>query len=754
MQWDIHDFPSRPRLGGVDGEDYHDAAAGEEDALPDVPDEPSLPDEPSGVCPAACKCRFGVRPLLVDCSNRKLSAFPDPTEIPEEVEVLDLSDNAIRVVPRDLPAWERLQELSLAGNQIAAFPPGALVGLSALEALDLSRNKIASLRHVKPDRFIVNNPVMQVLNLSGNGIQDLGHGSFQSLSSESLHVLDVSKCAVSSIDGEEALAALPALRVLRVADNPLQQLPVFATATELRELDASGCRLRSVPAGVLSALPQLQHLAVSRNPDLAHFLPPQPATPSPRDPDQLSHLLKMPAPWSATLQVLEAEECALHETSFLATLPNVTEVRLRGNRIAALQPGELMDNAVLQHLDLADNRLENLPADAFKGTEDMLKELDLSGNRLTALHPETFSLHLALRSLNVSRNPIASLQLSAPQLRHLDASHAELQVVAEAVLDGMPRLRHLNVSNNPLAALPERAASPGSDPVLHTLDVSFCRLTDLGADSLAALAVLQTLDLRGNRFTDPLKVEAFSENAILQTIRLGDNPWRCDCRTQDFRDMLDFLQAQPPKEDLHSLLCHSPESAQGQSWHAACLAPGAGSMASLGTWVFVAVMVIGVAAVAFGVGMARRVRRGKARRRRQHEQQQEEERRACEQEAERRRLHRRMQMQQQEQLRRQNMRAQQASSPDEPDPHPPSYEEAMFMDRMTKGDEGHSDSDSEEDEAFHEELQRKVARLDSAGRATDVIEEEEDEHTALSNGSGANNGSARGARSAPLNTRL
>lgn len=129
-----------------------------------------------------------------------------------------------------------------------------------------------------------------MLNLSSNGIQDLGHGLFQSLSSESLQVLDVSHCAVSSIDGENALTNLPVLRVLRVHGNPLMTLPFF-TAPALRELDVSDCRLHAVRADVLVSLPGLTHLAVNRNPDLAHFQPPGPATPGPGGQDQLSHLI-------------------------------------------------------------------------------------------------------------------------------------------------------------------------------------------------------------------------------------------------------------------------------------------------------------------------------------------------------------------------------------------------------------------------------------------------------------------------------
>lgn len=74
-------------------------------------------------------------------------------------------------------------------------------------------------------------------------------------------------------------------------------------------------------------------------------------------------------PWSSSLQVLEAEGCSLQDLSFLETLPNLTEVRLRGNSVNRLEPLGLLENSRLLHLDLADNKLEDLPAQVFKGTE-------------------------------------------------------------------------------------------------------------------------------------------------------------------------------------------------------------------------------------------------------------------------------------------------------------------------------------------------------------------------------------------------
>lgn len=731
-------------------------SAGGDDGQPDVGGEPLPPaaeDEAVAVCPSRCVCAA----RRVDCSNRRLTDFPD--DVPEDVRYLDLSDNHISEVPRFLPAWEHLEALSLAGNRITAFPSRALSGMDKLEMLDLSRNQISSLRYIKANTFIADNKNLQVLNLSGNSLQDLGHGSFQSLSSESLQVLDVSHCAISSIDGSAALEELPRLQVLDVHGNPLARLPVVAppAGLSLEKLDASDCRLRAVPAAVLDSLPSLTHLAVSRNPDLADFEAPAPATPSPEDPKQLDKLALLSSgapPWSAALRVLEAEDCAVHELSFLAALPNLTEVRLRGNRVASLEPYALQGNGALLHLDLADNKLEDLPADAFGGTEQ-LRELDLSGNRLLAVHANTFSAHTALRVLNVSRNPLTSLQLSAPNLRSLDASHCAVGLVPDGVLDGTPLLRHLNLSHNPLADLPDRLASPlGGDAPLLSLDLSFCRLEDLSATALDGLPALQALDLRGNRLTDALAVDAFSENVVLLHVDLDDNPWRCDCRAKGYRDFVDFLLAPPAKENIHALVCHGPEAVAGKTWYDACLGPGAGSLASMDTWMFVVILAVCVVVVAGGVFAARRMTRGKARRRRQQQLQEEEERRACEQEAARRRLHRRMQQQQQEQLRRQSVRASQVSAEDPADHHPPSYEEAVLMDRMTQDEpaEDAVSSDTEdEDLTFTAELHKKVSRVSSSGGVVvdDVIVEEEEEEgagsgtesaAAPSSGSGVNGG--------------
>lgn len=61
----------------------------------------------------------------------------------------------------------------------------------------------------------------------------------------------------------------------------------------------------------------------------------------------------------------------------------------------------------------------------------------------------------------MSRNPLASLRLSSPSLRVVDASHAQLQLLPEQLLDHLPQLRHLNLSNNPLPQLPERLSGQG-----------------------------------------------------------------------------------------------------------------------------------------------------------------------------------------------------------------------------------------------------------------------------------------------------
>lgn len=56
---------------------------------------------------------------------------------------------------------------------------------------------------------------------------------------------------------------------------------------------------------------------------------------------------------------------------------------------------------------------------------------------------------------------------------------------------------------------------------------------------------LEQLQLSGNRFTTPFRLRFFEINYYLREIRLGDNPWRCECSDPNFFEFFEFINKDP-----------------------------------------------------------------------------------------------------------------------------------------------------------------------------------------------------------------
>ncbi|XP_066299953.1 leucine-rich repeat-containing protein 3-like [Branchiostoma lanceolatum] len=89
-------------------------------------------------CPQVCSCNSHH---IVKCANKSLTAVPP--NIPDDTEVLDLSDSGIRdlqgLADQYLP---RLNELTLTGNQLSNIPDRAFVNFVSLRQLNLPDNRI------------------------------------------------------------------------------------------------------------------------------------------------------------------------------------------------------------------------------------------------------------------------------------------------------------------------------------------------------------------------------------------------------------------------------------------------------------------------------------------------------------------------------------------------------------------------------------------------------------------------------------
>ncbi|XP_074968122.1 leucine-rich repeat-containing protein 26 [Phalacrocorax aristotelis] len=139
---------------------------------------------PSPACPAACRCSSGE----VDCSERALREVPQ--NLLANTSTLWLGYNFITVLgPRSFPLLPGLLLLSLPHNRLGLIHSQALVGLGALQELDLSNNYLTVLA---PETFL---PLtsLATLNLGSNRLGELEPG---------------------------VLHALPQLRALLLQDNP------------------------------------------------------------------------------------------------------------------------------------------------------------------------------------------------------------------------------------------------------------------------------------------------------------------------------------------------------------------------------------------------------------------------------------------------------------------------------------------------------------------------------------------------------
>ena len=174
-------------------------------------------------------------------------------------------------------------------------------------------------------------------------------------------------------------------------------------------------------------------------------------------------------------------------------------------------------------MDLADNRLASLSADAFADLLN-LEVLDLGGNRLQRLPPGVFAGLGRLATLDLSGNDLIALPDDAlaglDSLAALSLRSNHLQSLAAGAFSGLDRLTSLNLAWNRLSSLP--AGIFADTTRLGALQLNNNVLTSLGGATFRGLAALSELNLKRNRLSE-LPGSLFSGLANLRWLRLFSN---------------------------------------------------------------------------------------------------------------------------------------------------------------------------------------------------------------------------------------
>ncbi|XP_055606225.1 insulin-like growth factor-binding protein complex acid labile subunit [Uranotaenia lowii] len=496
-------------------------------------------------CPSECHCGYRGLDYFADCSENGLTELPEFTDY--DVQILILSKNLFSFIPPEISLFTNLRYLDMSNNLITSLPADSLDGLLSLKQLDLAFNNISSWANIYPNELLLKTSYLEEFSLAGNQFTSFSSNEASLvLISPSLRFLDLSDCKISKVSGREVIQGLPSLEHLALNNNPLKSIQADIESTSLKRLDLSGCRLISLPSNVFSSLTSLQVLNLSRNYKISLFLHGTVTS------DSLRHI--------------DLSNCIMDSID-LEGFPNLRTAILRGNLIRQLTRDSFAANPLLEKIDLSSNSIKQVPNDAFKRLAQ-LKILDLSFNTISQIDGKTFKDNVLLTTINLSRNYISRMQrIVATSLAHLNMSYCEIMYMDADALGQMPALIGLDLSHNLLSELPTDLQSD----TLQTLDLSMCRISSVDNETFAKLPSLLRLNLYGNRLTNPFRQDYFDNNTYLGEIWLGDNPWRCDCRSHDFRHFFVFLTEPPGRiNDRKQLRCTSPEDVAGYTWDTAC----------------------------------------------------------------------------------------------------------------------------------------------------------------------------------------
>lgn len=208
-------------------------------------------------CPTLCKC-YPKRGEVV-CSEVPLTEYPSEG-LPEDTTMLTIQlTNITSVSEQHLNATPLLQELHLFSNQLQSLSPHLLRGVSKLDTLDLTGNKLTD----QPADVFSHAPLRSLV-LKNNQIDRadaewLNHNS-------SLTWLDLSGNRLTKMPNA-LLQKLPHLEFLDLSNNHLEKISAGSldSLTKLERLNLHNNNLNMLDETILQSTHNLTHLFLSRN---------------------------------------------------------------------------------------------------------------------------------------------------------------------------------------------------------------------------------------------------------------------------------------------------------------------------------------------------------------------------------------------------------------------------------------------------------------------------------------------------------
>uniref|UniRef100_A0A3Q3WNC5 Uncharacterized protein n=1 Tax=Mola mola TaxID=94237 RepID=A0A3Q3WNC5_MOLML len=428
------------------------------------------------------------------------------------LETVSLRGNSITKIAQDtFSGSSSLTNINLHNNVILEIEDGAFDSLAHLTELDLSKNSIACIT----DFNLCN---LKVLNLSKNSLE-----LFQSTRSAELYRLVSLDLSENKMSHFPLLPLNNILKYLDISRNYLQSVEVTGSPetknrvflNHLRYLDMSYNQLKSLPESFFYCMGSLEVLNVSNNCISSFSI-------------TNKRLLQ-------TVKIINLSYNSLQTLTFGEnTLPSLEELFLQGNDLAVLDRKIFQRLPSINHLQLQQNNLQICtsdhqdPPDCVSFTSiSNLHFLNLSENSLWTLPANAFA-NTPLRLLDLSLN--LGLDMDKCALSGLENSLVHLLLRENNIsnlntdLSSLRSLKHVDLSTNQLTSLP----TWNKESSIESLNLQNNNLVTLDYSTILAL------------------------EHSLKTLYMGSNPLSC-CRNLGFLHMVQHSAVVVP--DIETVTC-------------------------------------------------------------------------------------------------------------------------------------------------------------------------------------------------------
>ncbi|KAI5632559.1 leucine rich repeat domain-containing protein [Phthorimaea operculella] len=295
----------------------------------------------------------------------------------------------------------------------------------------------------------------------------------------------------------------------------------FAGLLHLEYIDLSRNEIQRTEHGLFARLTHLTHLNLSRN--------------------QLDDIPRFTFADLENLQVLDVSHNRLHVIPFQIFGPMIRleYLDISHNLIATFPDYYFNPNGRLKTLFLNNNSLVKITSNALVNLTELLT-LDLSSNNLNYIPKTMFDNFKVLRELNIGYNTFQNISNDAFKhlklLASLNISGSKLKMLPSTLFYHNSNLRKLYIQNTDIQAI-HNTNFKGLEELQELYITNNIHLREIEQFVFEDTPELTHLDISGNSLS--ILPASFQSLQKLQELKIGNNPWMCDCRMTWFTDWVE-----------------------------------------------------------------------------------------------------------------------------------------------------------------------------------------------------------------------